>query len=250
MFFFKTKKIVVDCFTTENALHEAFHPDLSVYYLPEWWKNFPKTFETKVKGIPIDRPTIRYCDGIRDLYKSGFVIPFWSDLIINSTENMYNYHFSHQDGVQKFEFIHTHNEKQYGKNFDKFFHLKIIVPWILKEKTGVKMHFMPPFWNYPDQMNQFFICTGTIKAKYPITPNVNFFIERKENTLRFNSGDPLIQIIPQSEKEIEIKSHLVDQNEYRRLTSVVDYNSSFLRHYDKITKKLVNKEKTKCPFGF
>ena len=86
-FFFKRKKIVVDCFTDNYSINELFPIQTANNFYPDWWKNLPKTYDAMNKwGLRVSQSTMKKCPAIIDLYKTGFIMPLWSDLQILSDD--------------------------------------------------------------------------------------------------------------------------------------------------------------------
>ena len=142
--FLKKSKIVVDCFTTNSVINDL-HPIASANnFYPEWWKRLESTVMANgPSGVLRPEGTIKRCDGVLDLYKQGFVIPLWSDLIIETTEEgNYRYQFP-TDGNPP---ITNHLAAQMGPAFEKLMHIKVISPWLAEEKSGVKFSFNQPTW--------------------------------------------------------------------------------------------------------
>lgn len=247
LFIFKNKKITVDCFTPLSYVYEYAQIKKSSNFYPDWWKNLPKNIEIEDKKSGITRKgnTIKTCNGLIDLYSNSLTIPMWSDLIIEYVGDGYNYLFSDEKTS-----IQNHNERQYqSEEFSNFLHGKIVCPWFLKEKSGVKFTMIQPMWNQLTMLKHFHVVPGTLDLSYAGTQtNINFFIEKGENyRLKFSHGDPIAQLIPQTHKDIEIKSHLISDQEYKYLSmnsgTSIKFNGKHKRH-----KQILNERKSKCPF--
>lgn len=257
LFIFKEKKLVVDAFTTHRALYDLFPPKPSVNFLPDWWKALSPT-ETVIGEYGVERKfsTMKKCEGFIDLYKSGFMIPMWADLIIRHSENNYTYEYSNGGLIDPFgedvQKLSEHARLQMGYNFQNYHHAKISVPWLFTEKTGVKFHLVSPIWSNSDKWKNVVIVPGSFHLNFVHRPNVNCFLLKEKATSTFNCGDPLIQIIPQSEKELDLRVHLVSAQEYGYINSNHGYVMSFINKYKNL-KKFTKKNSSglsKCPFHY
>jgi hypothetical protein len=246
MFFFKKKKIVVDTFTHMNNVYEYFPIDNALKYTPDWWKKLPGTYEeVNAFGVKMPTSTIKHCEGFIDLYKSGFIIPLWSDLIVSTKD----------DGAWQYQWadfkayvIQSHSERQYSQDLNKYIHLKLQSPWAIKEKTGVKFVWTEPLWNNLLNTYDIKLLPGILDFKYQSSSHVNIFLQKKEQSFNINCGTPMVHLIPMSEHNVEIKNHLISTDEYNQLKDL-DQPFTFTGKYRKV-KKIIDARESKCPFGF
>lgn len=240
MFFLKRKKIVVDAFTYNSAVHQFSPIVKSTHLLPEWWKQLPSTYNpVSNNGIMSSQGTMKRCDGFTELYRNTFTVPLWSDLIIETFDNAnFTWLFSASAGTE----IVSHSREQYGSAFDKFIHLKLGVPWALKEKTGVNFYYTQPTWNHIPTLTDVIIPPGIINFKDQCTLNVNMFVPLKNNRLELDCHTPLATLVPMSENTVEIKCHLIDYAEFQKIDNISAFNLKFKGGY-KFKKAL-----SKCPF--
>ena len=247
-FFFKKKKIVVDCFTADATVYNLWFPEPAVNYFPDWWKTLDPYTEIVTKVGLQKIGTIKKCNGFIDLYKTGFILPLWSELVIK-TDNLGQIFHEFSDPTHTAE---THPQTQYNtREFDKYIHLKLLSPWLFKEKTGVQFSWTEPIWNNISKLTEKHILPANVNYKYQHGTNVNILFPRRDKQIRLNAGDPLVHILPLTEHEIEIKTHLVTGEELHKL-GWTSQPSSFTNKY-RVNKKRIDeleKRKGKCPFGF
>lgn len=245
MFFLRRSTIVVDCFVTSQPIHDLFPIRKASHFYPEWWKDLPKSFEVKSEfDVNLPVPTMKSCIGFVNLYRNGFILPLWSDLIIEKDINGCRYQFSDHKALG----IRDHDPLQYTGAFQNSTHMKILSPWLLKEKTGVNFLWMEPSWNNASLFENLNILPGVMDFKYQHGTNINAIISSNDIKLWIKAGDPLAHIIPISEKNIKIKTHSVTENEYKKLEGT-SYTSSFYHKYT-TNKKILEANEKKCPFGF
>jgi hypothetical protein len=240
IFLFKKPKIVVDCMTVNNSAHEFFKIEKAIEFLPRWWKETPSRYDEKFYKAS----TIKQCSGFIELYKQGFILPNWSDLAIEVKEGSYQWQFS--DRVSEIE---VHGKQQWETYADptQFGHIKLNSPWWLKTKSDIKFMFLSPTWNYPMGTPLTFL-NGTVNYKYQHSTNVNALISlRDDATFLVPHGQPLAHIVPITEKEVELRHHLISAEE---LAKIQPSQFSFTNMYKERTKKLKAKEsKPRCPFN-
>ncbi len=46
MFFFRKKTLLIDCFTPVEGAFKYAKPKLAAEFVPDWWKELPKTLRT------------------------------------------------------------------------------------------------------------------------------------------------------------------------------------------------------------
>lgn len=245
MFFFKKSEIILDAFTSHAGVYEHFPVQQSTNLLPNWWRSLPKTLETVKYGIFHNQSTMKKCDGFLDLYKNSFMIPNFSDVIIQTYDDgRWDAIYSADNMPQMI----SHTREQYGPEFDNHIHIKVDTPWVFKESTGINFYFGDPFWNRIKTLNKYSVCSGVVNYKYQCNTSVNMLLPKQENRIEIAAGEPMAVIIPLTEKKVVVKTHLVDISEIEKMYQR-HYVSSFMGKYKMQKKSFQSKEK-KCPFGF
>lgn len=240
MFFFKRNTIVVDCFTTNSSVNDLFPIQKASKFYPQWWKDLPKTFELPNNwGLTIPHATMKGCIGFTNTYNNGFMIPLWADLLVQTDPTNWLYQFSTAHKVD------SHDKEQIGS--DLYHHLKLISPWTLKEKSGVKFMWTSAFYNQLAELSAYHILPGIMDFKYNHGTNVNMFFPKVDNKILFKAGTPLAHIIPMSENKVEIKTHVVTEAEMEKIEPA-SYVSTFINKYD-INKKILKAKEKGCPFA-
>jgi hypothetical protein len=239
MIWFKKSELIVDCFTYNSAIHEYFPIEKYSSHIPDWWKSIPKNYvDTNKFGLNLEAPTIKRCIGLHNLYSTGMVIPLWSDLIVQTEENgnwLYQYASTQSPNIT------THDIKQHGNSFKGFIHLKLVSPWLIREKTGVNWLFTQPSYNMIENLSNLNVLPGVVDFKYQASTNINVLV-KAGSTVSIKNSQPVVHLIPLSDKNIKIKNHLLSEEEYRRFEDKMTYGSSFLNRY-KTNKELMNRNK-------
>ena len=72
---------------------------------------------------------------------------------------------------------------------------------------------------------------------------------KNDNEFVINIGQPLVQLIPITEKKLNFKNHLIDKNEYDKI-HISSEKWSFYGWRKVLQLRKRNKERGTCPFGF
>lgn len=249
MFWFKKKEVVVDCFTPLQSVYELFKIQPAIKYFPEEFKSLPNYIDevddsTKIK---FQSATIRKCIGLQDLYKQGFILPMWTNLIAEPKNAQSNSSaVALVSSPYRFE---MHPKQQYAGVFEDYFHIKLTGVWKLKEKQGIKFLWQSPSWNLHKHHKHFIIPPGVVSYDYQSQTNVNLFIHKDSDDFSIDSGTPLVHITPLSEKNIKVKHHLVSDTEYSKIGIPDDFDFLKPERYLRWIKQK-QAQQSKCPFGF
>jgi hypothetical protein len=248
MFWFKKKEIIIDCFVTHSTIHDI-HPVAPAYnFFPEGWKRLDRSKKCKPyeeehpdSKIEIEVSTSKKCVSIINLFTSGFIIPAWSDFDIEMSENSKIMSYSYNTDIK----VRQHPSWQlWDELYSGYGHAKVMSPWIIREKEGVHFSWHQCDWNNTTDLHNYRIVSGVLDFKYQHQSNINMFI-KQGNVISFKAGEPLVHLIPLSDREVKIKTHLVTKDEIDK----IDYRPiKYMNSYNNI-KKVLSK-KGKCPFNF
>jgi hypothetical protein len=245
-FFHRTTNIHLDCFTYNPNVYLNTPIVKTIKTIPEWWKELPSYKPTfgqvdKFNHHILGHPTVKECYAVIELYKKGIVIENWADISIKSNTNYYNYYFSGgpNPGI--------HDKKQIGTGYPDYHHIKLQSPWRFIEKTGVKFLWIGTEWSL-DKLN-IKVLPGVINFDIISGTNINIMFPKNDNEFVINIGQPLVQLIPITEKKLNFKNHLIDKNEYDKIhINSASYSFYGWRKVLQLRKR--NKERGTCPFGF
>ena len=224
-FFIKKRKITIDAFTNVTGVYEYFPIQNANKFVPDWWKRIPGYLDLPNSvGINVKTPTLKTCSGFIDLYNKGFVLPLWADLIFETKKTgEYAFQFSNPEST-----MNSHMSQQFGGQIKDYIHLKLISPWYLKEKTGIKFLLFQPSWNHINSCPDFTIPPGIVDFKSQVVSNINMFVPAKDARYEVKNNTPLLHIIPLTDKDLEIKHHLVDDKEFNKIHDQLEYHSTFI----------------------
>lgn len=232
-FFFKNKKLVVDAFIYNRAIMELFPIKSAKKSIPDWWKKLPSSVmePSQNNRMPVMRSTIKKCPGFYNLYESGFVIPLWVDVAVETKKTgECTYRNATNMNLSPSEF---HHPKQFGNVFSNFIQFKFYSPWFLREKTGVNFLYQQPTWNLTNKIKDIHVLPGMLDFKYQHSSNINVLFPKIDNKFMLEAGTPLVHVLPITEKAVDIKIHEVSDEEYRKIASFSNYGFSFTNFYRK-----------------
>lgn len=227
LFFLKQSKIIVDFFTTHRQVLESTPPQPTRNFIPEWYKKLPNhSFVTTPSDITVPTPTIKTCPAVIEYFKLGFVVPMWEDLYIKGNHEYFRCVGPHKEtditvhsqiGKEgNYAYDQTIFPSDFYKDYTGF---KINMPWYAKEKSGVTFLTTPFF--YEKKLHPTLeICQGTINFKDHCNVNVNVFTKLgNDEQVLIPQGYPIVCFFPLADKKIEIKTHLISDEEKRKMFS-------------------------------
>lgn len=250
MFWFKRKKIIVDCFTNRSSVFEYSKLTPAKQNYPDWWKDLPKSgFFSNDEMVP--NRNMKACAGFVQMYQTGYMISLWSDLRVKvgkmGTDSV-EWQWSDQKSSA---FIHA--PKQSGDLYDStlYQHLKLFSPWLLSAKQETNFLFHMPTWNMNNVFGNVIVLPGVVEYKYQNSTNVQILIKREteEKIINLPFGMPIVQLTPLTENEVVFKHHLIGDEEFNNINSSKEESITFGAKYY-VKKKLLKSKESKCPFGF
>jgi hypothetical protein len=231
--FIKRSTINIDCFTANPGIHTHHPVVLANEAIPDWWKPMKGIVQVERFGIKHDAATIKRCDGIIGLYKNGVCIPLWSDIIIETNnQGEFRYLYSSEENPP----VNTHFKNQFSNYFDNLIHLKIQSPWLIEEKTGINFYFNQATWNLLHHAHHLNIVPAIINFKHQSSTHINLFMPKQENRVELTAGQPILHLVPLSDKKIILNNHLISEEEHKRKLLTYSYMSSFVGRYKKLKK--------------
>ena len=236
---FKRSKITIDSFTYHPGIVDQFPIAKASEFYPQWWKTLPKELPAITRdGVPFPMATMKTCEGFIRNYYNSFILPMWSDLsLITRADGTWTYLYS---ATEYMPTIVEHDGATHDNALSKYLALKILTPWLMQEKSGIKFHLTSPVWSNVNKINEFTTLPGTVDFKHQNTINNIMLLNKRRNEIHWESGDAFMHVIPLTEKDVTVKCHLVTKQEYDDLYLAKMYRSSFVSTY--------MKKKSRCPF--
>lgn len=249
MFWFKRNKIVVDAFVHSDIIYELSKIDYAHKFFPQGWKSLPATKEIKAAQYQeskamLNIPTIKKCPGFNNLFSKGFIIPSWTDMVLEDVNGNIQ---AFDPTLQQRTEAHP-NWAWWPELYEGYAHVKIISPWLLSEKSGIHFVYHQCDWHNTDRIANFHVLSAIIDYKAQNNTHINVFM-KKGTIINIQHGDPLVHIVPITEKEVELKTHRVDEKEYSKIMHNNAGHFMWSGQHRALYNAMKEKE-SKCPFGF
>ena len=214
MFWKKNNTICLDVYTDRKEMFEGYQPMLARKFIPDWWKNLPQHREQDMPGYPkMPVATLKGCPAINDILKTGIIFPSWCELHAKvDVGGNKDVHL-----VPNYVQIAEHDERDFTQHKPEMAHIKVTSPWAIVEKTGVKFIWMKPDWHQQKPL-EYWTVPGIVDFKYQHASLLNMFVPYNTK-LQINTGTPWLQLIPLSEKPVEVKCHLVSTQDLDQIMS-------------------------------
>ena len=206
----------MDIFTNNPAALEHHPIKKALNFFPKELKYFENSYtESLPNGLNIPRSTLKGCPAVPNLYNQGYIIPLWSDLILQIKGNEWKYAFA--DGHSS---IISHDNRQLPSCLNKYIHLKLISPWLISEKRGISWVWNKCMWN------NFFmkythanlnILPGETEYKTNHSTNINILQLAEDAYFDLKANEPLVHLIPITDKKTKISLHCIDKKEYAKI---------------------------------
>ena len=246
-FFHRTPEIQLDCFTASNETYMTTPIVRSSKAFPDWWQKlepytptFYQTPENPYHLRKYEEMTARDCYAIVELYKKGIILENWCDISFKVQDGYYNYWCA--GNTEKPE---DHSKRQLGGAFPNHHHIKLISPWVFREKTGAKFLWLGAEWSL-DELD-IKVLPGLLNFDIISPVNVNLMFPIRNGTFTIPVGNPLVQLVPLSEKNLKVHNHLVTKPEFDKLVLTSD-KPSFYGWKKVVQLRKRNRERGTCPF--
>lgn len=249
-FWFKKKKVILNCYTFSNIAYEYSPIDRLVNYIPEWFRKTKKHEDVL---------TIKNCIGILDYYKKGIALSSWNYFDIKIDNSGYQWSTALDSGLKSD--VTEHFPSEFKKfEFDSFgnriSNLKIVSPWIFFCDKNKYFLFSSPMYNIRDMFTHMTLMPGVIEFKYNHDTNINYMVSSTKDPVHINLKlmTPLVGLFPLFDDELEIRNHLVSVEEYNNLNKMQSILTDAIRkmpfNFYKEKKRIVDSldSRNKCPF--
>ena len=245
---FASKKVVnkMEMWTNHKPLLEIVPPVKASRMIPEWFEKLHSDLDVLDPEFPKTAPivreymshTIKKCPAIVDYLAEGFIIPYWTDTIIQRIDNKFLFEHNQtalNDGFGQIEF---HSFDQLStfpfKEGDFNEGVKFISPWFFRTPPGWSTLFLPPLLHNEDR---FTILPGIVETD--VFHQVNFpSIFHLEGQTIIKRGEPFLQAIPFKRESIDLEIRLsTDEDRQLIEDQGMELRSKFTNGYRDITRR-------------
>jgi len=194
----RNKPITLYCYTDDYSVYEYAKISKSSYFTPKWFK--------ELKQIEENKRTMRGCPGFIELYKKSFVYPMWTDLSITAFESDQGEPQLFYESACESNVVTSLETYQYNNAFRPGFkHIKLSSPWYFETKEDLDWTIVPAFWNLENKAAEVFIPPAIDNYKYQHSTTWQMFIKTNNIPVVFNAGEPLVHLIPNTERKVVVK---------------------------------------------
>jgi len=178
--------------------------------MPAWTKIARDSYVKKKNRTLGSMSHIYQCPGIFDLFKHGFVVPMWHDVIISTNGNPdeFTWTVPSSDLASLTPEVNIVENQSNGvgtempiKPWSLNTFVKINTPWHVVAPRGVKLLMLPIA--YPDNF-EFESSIGILNPGYSNEINIQLYYNVQKGDVLIKAGTPLAHIIPLSEKDYDI----------------------------------------------
>jgi hypothetical protein len=235
--------------TNFEGLEEFAPVKPSQHFLPEWFKSMDDYIV--VKGDrDVNKPnffgigketakkftggTVKRCPAIIDVITQGFIIPMWSDFLVQ--RDLESLEWNNKDNQYGIEY---HSEEQIAgwqlKKTDFPRAVKFLNPWRIYTPPGYSVLFMQPTYQFE---KRFTVLPGIVETD--AYHHINFpSIWHTTKDAIIERGTPFIQVIPFKRDEWNLDvSQMTDADIKDDDREKMELNSKFKNSYRNIVRRL------------
>lgn len=230
-----SKPIYLDCYTDDASVFKYAPIVRGTKLMPSWWKKLDST------GLS----NMRQCVGMMNLYSKSFIIPLWCESHFWFDEfGGINWQFYDYKTEVK---VHNYEQRKGWLDENNFAHAKIESPWVIKCSEPINFLWKSVEWEKTD-FSKYLILGGCVEFLYQTTSNINLMFKKqdKDEKIIFGLNQPMVHLIPMTERKVNLRVHLVSSEELFKLRAIMPPIS---KGRYKVLKEHGQNEK-KCPFGF
>jgi hypothetical protein len=237
----KLKPIKITAYTYNAAVKKYADIKNTNHFKPDWHKELPVARDDDFYA----EPNMKMCRGFNQVFNKGFVVPFWCDYKVRvgvKGDTDYEWISSSDD----FNAV-AHPQSQRGSYLPdtKYSHIKFDAPWLVSCDEDIEFLYAYNSWvsNSPEGM---VIPVGVLDFKYNNGVNMNVFFTRgdKEKVYHVAAGEPFVQLIPLSDRPVEVETKVVSRSDYNMM-----HTESTMLKFRGTSYWKVKSASKECPFS-
>lgn len=217
--FFKKPKVEFLC-TLEAAMY-TYPIEPINKSKPKWLEKEAAQFvaEQKLFGVGHIASTIAKCRGIRDLYKTGWVLKAWQDIYVDAKEDgscewRTRVNLEKLDGAPEVDFHSADTFRNCPHLKEQIPIIKIQPPWLMKIPKGYNVIQLPMFY---DENDLFTTALGIYDSTFGFMElNVQLFWHKRGPHI-IKAGTPLAHYILLKDEKIPHEIRLVTDEERKQV---------------------------------
>jgi hypothetical protein len=168
-------------------------PKPAKHFIPEWFKNVP----IEMTELGVTFKTVKACPSFPDYFSQGYIIPMWTDAILNYNKENNEWAWQTPTVESKWE-IHPqaqlldHTDVSFsgaGANFT----FKAVCPWRIITPPGWSVLQLPLFYHFNQDWS---VLPGIIDTDIHSQINQQVLYHSDKKEIKINRGDPFVLYIP------------------------------------------------------
>ena len=188
------RPVEVTFYTANINAHELFPVAKATKYLPKWVSN---SKHDRNVASPVN------CHGLRAMYQKGIALPLWSDVRIQLIEDSMSEKCAVKFDMAN-EFRSLTREEGHALDVPRKILMKAFSPWMARTDEDIMFSVMENMFD-PKQYPAEFM-SGVQTFKYQFSTNFFFYLPNFPMTFQMNAGDVPIIIVPNTERDVVVKS--------------------------------------------
>ena len=219
-FFRRNKPVYIDCYTTHGFIYEHAQPRPAKEFTPKWLKDIPVKLPVDGDGLS-EGKTIRMCSGLNQLLDSGFIIPMWCDFKVKLGDKTHTHYKWLMSAEQLQASLHPAEQRGSYLPETEYSHVKLDNYWNFQCDEPIKFAMIDNTWMW-DKPDDVIIPAGVIDFHYQHGAHVNIFFKRgdEDKEIFIKHGQPLVQLVPLTERPVVFRYHLLTEPEMRKINSL------------------------------
>lgn len=194
--------------------------------IPEWYKKMSRSIFSKEQnpkqlpaimgpdGLGKTGATLKECPPIRDYLCSGYIIPLWTDLLVDRTQES-GEQYSWRDGDRNWVSTHSFEQVKGSVLVDEMKSNRVVCklnsPWYIKTPPGYSCLFFSPRYH----KKKIDILPGIVDTDVYHEVNFPFMYTGKDSEI-IERGEPVVQVLPFKRETWEHEIMTMDSIEVKK----------------------------------
>ena len=202
----------IQFFSVVDGLATSYPIVESARTMPKWIHRAREQYKNKKEQAGSDRfPHIYKCPGVIDLMATGYIVTAWHDFVVRTEFGREGFGWTVpsnnlQELMPDRELLSSHTADGVTEHIPRSDRqsstiVKVNTPWHVVVPKGIKLLVLP--LAYPDH-DAFEAAPGILDPGVSSEINIQLWWNVLDGEHQVNAGDPLAQIIPLSEEQLEL----------------------------------------------
>lgn len=181
--------------------------------LPPSAKRFPFGLSSKLRLSNVNA-TIRRCPGLVSYLAEGYLVPLWSDFIVQVRGGKL-----YVEGSNELGSVSLHSKQHQYEHMplpDDYLpdSVKFTNPWKVKTPKGWSVMVSAPFYHMEDR---YLVATGVVDSDSYHHIHVNTFFKRRDADHTLRLGTPFVHVIPFQRQATDLEVRAMTEQDRQRM---------------------------------